>query len=77
MVESRRPSTPSTSPTARAAVAGGLEKTSQELERTAVQVAGIAVELNAVAKDQGGNCVSLKARGVGLRAEADRPHSPP
>ncbi len=44
-----------------------LEKTGHELEATARQVAGIAVEMNAVAKDLGGDREALR-----LRAEAGR-----
>jgi len=65
-------------------VAGGLEKTSQDLEATAIQVAGIAVELNAVAKDLNDSELRatvaqsasrrehLRLRAIGLRAEAGR-----
>ena len=49
-----------------------LEKTQHELEATAVQVAGIAVELNAVAKDLGGDKEALRLRAIGLQAEAGR-----
>ena len=49
-----------------------LERTSHELEATAIQVAGIAVEMNAVAKDLGGNQEALRLRAIGLQAEAGR-----
>lgn len=49
-----------------------LEKTGHELEATARQVADIAVEMNAVAKDLGGDRETLRLRAVGLQAEAGR-----
>ena len=49
-----------------------LEKTQHELEATAQQVASIACELNAVAKDLGGDKEALRLRAVGLQAEAGR-----
>jgi Protein of unknown function (DUF2971) len=44
-----------------------LEKPGHELEATARQVAGIAVEMNAVAKDLGGDREALRLRAVGYR----------
>ena len=49
-----------------------LEKASHDLEATAVQIADIAVELNAVAKDLGGDKEALRLRAIGLREEAGR-----
>jgi hypothetical protein len=49
-----------------------LEKTGHELEATARQVAGIAYEPNAVAKDLGGDREAPRLRAVGLQAEAGR-----
>ena len=49
-----------------------LEKTGHELEATARQVAGIALELNAAAKDLSGDRDPLRLRAVGLQAEAGR-----
>jgi hypothetical protein len=50
----------------------GLVQTGHDLEATAVQVAHIAVELNAVAKDLGGDKEALRLRAIGLQAEAGR-----
>ncbi|MEO7033680.1 MAG: hypothetical protein ABI548_07355 [Polyangiaceae bacterium] len=49
-----------------------LERTSHNLAATAQQVASIAFELNAVAKDLGGDPEALRLRAIGLRAEAGR-----
>ncbi|MEO8905490.1 MAG: hypothetical protein ABI488_23490 [Polyangiaceae bacterium] len=49
-----------------------LEKTGHELARTAHLVASIAVELNAVATDLGGDKEALRLRAIGLQAEAGR-----
>ncbi len=49
-----------------------LPKTGHDLEATAVEVAHIAIELNAVAKDLGGDKEALRLRAIGLQAEAGR-----
>jgi hypothetical protein len=49
-----------------------LVQTGHELEATARQVAAIAFELNAVAKDLGGDREALRLRAVGLQVEAGR-----
>jgi len=49
-----------------------LDKTGQDLEATAVQIAHIAIELNAVAKDLGGDKEALRLRAIGVQVEAGR-----
>jgi hypothetical protein len=49
-----------------------LEQTGHDLARTAKQVAEIAIELNGVAHDLGGNPEALRLRALGLQAEAGR-----
>ncbi|MEI9949462.1 MAG: hypothetical protein WDO74_10885 [Pseudomonadota bacterium] len=49
-----------------------LRKTGHDLEATAAQIAHIAIELNAVAKDLGGDKEALRLRAIGLQAEAGR-----
>jgi hypothetical protein len=47
-----------------------LEQTRNDLHATAVTVADIAIELNGVANDLGGDRESLRLRAIGLQAEA-------
>ena len=49
-----------------------LAKIREELSTTAKRVAGIAVEINAVAHDLDGDCEALRLRALGLQAEANR-----
>ena len=49
-----------------------LEKTSQDLQATAAQIAHIAIEINSVATDLGGDREALRLRAIGLQAEAGR-----
>ena len=49
-----------------------LEKTSQDLQATAAQIAHIATEINSVATDLGGDREALRLRAIGLQAEAGR-----
>lgn len=49
-----------------------LETTSNELKRTAKQVAEIAVELNGAAHHLGSDREALPLRAIGLQAEAGR-----
>jgi hypothetical protein len=49
-----------------------LEQTRHDLHATAVAVADIAVEINGVANDLGGDKESLRLRAIGLQAEAGR-----
>jgi len=49
-----------------------LEKTGHDLQRTAKQVAEIAIELNGVAHDLQGDPEALRLRALGVQAEARR-----
>jgi hypothetical protein len=49
-----------------------LETTGHELARTAKLVAEIAIELNGVAHDLGGDREALRLRAIGVQAEAAR-----
>jgi len=49
-----------------------LTRTGHDLEAAAAQIAHIAIELNAIAKDLGGNKEALRLRAIGLQAEAGR-----
>ena len=49
-----------------------LTQTGHDLQATAAQIADIAIELNAVARDLGGDKEALRLRAIGLQAEAGR-----